>query len=64
VRWLLARLGPVSAQAFAAELGCTHSALGHRGGFAQACRDLFSSQDELIANRLLFKIYSLTVPHG
>src|SRR5674476_481243 len=49
VRWLLARLGPVTTQAFAVELGCTHGAVGQRGGFAQASRELFPSQDELIA---------------
>ena len=64
VRWLLARLGPVTTKAFAAELGCTHGAVGQRGGFAQASRDLFPSQDELIAYRLLFGIYSGIVPDG
>lgn len=64
LRWLLVRLGPVSTRAFAAELGCTSSAVQQRGGFAQASRDLFPSQDELIAYRLLFGIYSGIVPDG
>ena len=64
LRWLLARLGPVSTHAFAAELGCTPGAVAQRGGFAQASRDLFPSQDELIAYRLLFGIYSGIVPDG
>jgi hypothetical protein len=61
---LLARLGPVSTRAFAVELGCTQAAVDQRGGFAQASRDLFPSQDELIAYRLLFGIYSGIVPDG
>ena len=64
LRWLLAWLGPVSTQVVAAELGCTQSAVAQRGGFAQASRDMFPSQDELIAYRLLFGIYSGIVPDG
>ncbi|MGH2955150.1 MAG: hypothetical protein ACRDK9_14265 [Solirubrobacterales bacterium] len=64
VRWLLARLGPVSCEAFAAELGCALGAVQQRGGFPQASRDMFPSQDALIAYRLLFGIYSGIVPDG
>jgi hypothetical protein len=64
LRWLLARLGPVSCVAFAAEVGCTPSAVQQRGGFSEANRDLFPSQDVLIAYRLLFGIYSGIVPDG
>ncbi len=64
VRSLLAQLGPVSTKAFAGELGCTVSAVHQRGGFPQASTDLFPSQDELIAYRLLFGIYSGIVPDG
>jgi hypothetical protein len=45
LRWLLARIGPVSTEAFAAELGCTQGAVQQRGGFFQASRDMFPSQD-------------------
>lgn len=64
VRWLLARLGPVSAEVCAAELGCTPGAVQQRGGFPQASWDMFPSQDALIAYRLLFGIYSGIVPDG
>jgi hypothetical protein len=64
LRWLLARLGPVSTEAFAAELGCTQGAVQQRGGFPQASLDMFPSQDALIAYRLLFGIYSGIVPDG
>lgn len=64
VRWLLARLGPVSCEAFAAELGCTPSAVQQRGGFGEASRELFPFQDVLIAYRLLFGIHSGIVPDG
>jgi hypothetical protein len=64
LRWLLARIGPVSTEAFAAELGCTQGAVQQRGGFFQASRDMFPSQDVLIAYRLLFGVYSGVVPDG
>jgi len=64
LRWLLARLGPVSATDFAAELGSTLGAVQQRGGFPQASSDMFPSQDALIAYRLLFGIYSGIVPDG
>ncbi|MGD9960481.1 hypothetical protein [Nocardioides sp.] len=64
VRWLLARLGPMSTEGFAAALGCTQAAVWQRGGFGQASRDLFPSQDVLIAYRLLFGVYSGIVPDG
>jgi hypothetical protein len=63
-RWLLARLGPVSAPRFAAELGITEGALWQRGGFLQASADLFPTHNMLIAYRLLFGIYSGIVPDG
>ena len=64
LRWLLARLGPVSTTDFAAELGSTLGAVQQRGGFPQASSDMFPSQDALIAYRLLFGIYSGIVPDG
>jgi hypothetical protein len=64
LRWLLARLGPVSTGEFGAELGCTRGAVHQRGGFPQASRDMFSAQDVLIAYRLLFGVYSGIVPDG
>ena len=64
VRWLLARLGPVSAAGFAAALGCTAGAVQQRGGFVQASRDMFPTQDVVIAYRLLLGIYSGVVPDG
>lgn len=64
LRWLLAQLGPVSSAAFGAALGCTQAAVQQRGGFPQANRDMFPSQDILIAYRLLFGIYSGIVPDG
>jgi hypothetical protein len=64
VRWLLARLGPVSTRVFAEQLGCTQAAVQQRGGFPQASRELFPCQDELIAYRLLFGVYSGIVPDG
>ncbi len=64
LRWLLARLGPVSTAQFGAELGCTQSAVQQRGGLLQASRDMFPSQDVLIAYRLLFGGYSGIVPDG
>ncbi|MEU8928093.1 hypothetical protein AB0D10_45590 [Kitasatospora sp. NPDC048545] len=62
--WLLARLGPVSAPRFAAELGITEGALFQRGGFLQANAELFPSHNAMIAYRLLFGIYSGIVPDG
>ncbi len=64
LRWLLARLGPVSAGEFGAELGCTQGAVQQRGGFPQANSDMFPSLDVLIAYRLLFGVYSGIVPDG
>lgn len=64
LRWLLARIGPVSCEDFAAEVGCTSAAVQQRGGFSEANRDMFPFQDELIAYRLLFGIYSGIVPDG
>ena len=64
LRWLLARLGPVSSTAFGAEVGCTQSAVQQRGGFAQASAEMFPTLDALIAYRLLFGAYSGVVPDG
>ncbi|HEX9354059.1 MAG TPA: hypothetical protein VF933_09625 [Streptosporangiaceae bacterium] len=64
LRWLLARTGPVSSAQFGALLGCTRSAVQQRGGFTDAIRDMFPSQDVLIAYRLLFGICSGIVPDG
>jgi hypothetical protein len=64
VRWLLARLGPVSAARFGEETGCTESAIWQRGGFMQASADLFPTHHAMIAYRLLFGVYSGIVPDG
>lgn len=64
VRWLLARLGPVTTAQFGEELGCTEGAIWQRGGFLQANAELFPTHNALIAYRLLFGIYSGIVPDG
>ncbi|HUY46003.1 MAG TPA: hypothetical protein VMV92_09795 [Streptosporangiaceae bacterium] len=64
LRWLLARLGPVSSTEFGAEVGCTQGAVQQRGGFAQASAEMFPANDTLIAYRLLFGAYSGIVPDG
>ena len=64
LRWLLARTGPVSSAQFGELLGCTRSAVQQRGGFTDAIKDMFPSQDVLIAYRLLFGVYSGIVPDG
>ena len=64
LRWLLARTGPVSSAQFGEMLGCTRSAVQQRGGFTSAIRDMFPSQDVLIAYRLLFGVCSGIVPDG
>ncbi|MGW1047189.1 hypothetical protein [Streptomyces sp. NPDC002547] len=64
LRWLLARLGPVSTPRFAAELGITEGALFQRGGYLEANAELFPTHNALIAYRLLFGIYSGIVPDG
>ncbi|MGH4011378.1 MAG: hypothetical protein ACRDTH_24980 [Pseudonocardiaceae bacterium] len=64
LRWLLARLGPVSSTDFGAEVGCTQSAVQQRGGFCRASAEMFPTNDTLIAYRLLFGAYSGIVPDG
>lgn len=64
LRWLLARLGPVSSTDFGAEVGATQAAVQQRGGFAQASAEMFPTNDTLIAYRLLFGAYSGIVPDG
>lgn len=64
LRWLLARLGPVSTADFSAEVGCTKGTVQRRGGFAQASAEMFPSLDTLIGYRLLFGAYSGVVPDG
>ena len=64
LRWLLARTGPVPSAQFGEMLGCTRSAVQQRSGFTDAVKDLFPSQDVLIAYRLLFGVYSGIVPDG
>jgi hypothetical protein len=64
LRWLLARLGPVSISEFGAHLGIPASAVHDRGGFHEATRAAFPHLDTLIAYRLLFGIYSGIVPDG
>ncbi|MGW1287174.1 hypothetical protein ACWD4N_26625 [Streptomyces sp. NPDC002586] len=64
LRWLLARLGPVTTAEFGEELGCTKGAIWQRGGFLQASAEVFPTHDAMIAYRLLFGIYSGIVPDG
>lgn len=64
LRWLLARLGPVSSTDFGAEVGCSRGAVQQRRGFAQASAEMFPTNDTLIAYRLLFGAYSGVVPDG
>ncbi len=64
LRWLLARLGPMSSTDFGAEVGCTKAAVQQRGGFCQASGEMFPTNDTLIAYRLLFGAYSGIVPDG
>jgi hypothetical protein len=64
LRWQLSRTGPVSSAQFGEMLGCTRSAVQQRGGFTDAIKDMFPSQDVLIAYRLLFGVYSGIVPDG
>jgi hypothetical protein len=64
LRWLLARIGPVSISEFGAHLGISAAVVHNRGGFHQAVRAAFPQLDTLIAYRLLFGIYSGIVPDG
>lgn len=64
LRWLLARLGPVSSRDFGVEAGCSQGAVQQRGGFWQASAEMFPTNDALIAYRLLFGAYSGIVPDG
>jgi hypothetical protein len=64
LRWLLARMGPVSSTGFGAEVGCSQGALQQRGGFCQASAEMFPTNDTLIAYRLLFGAYTGIVPDG
>jgi hypothetical protein len=64
LRWLLARVGPVGTAQFARHTGVSTGAAQQRGGFPQACKDLFPHLDVLVAYRLLFGIYSGIVPDG
>lgn len=64
LRWLLARIGPVGIVAFGEHLGCSDNVVRQRGGVIEASRDLFPALDVVIAYRLLFGIYSGTVPDG
>lgn len=64
LRWLLARIGPVSISEFGAQLGISAAVVHNRGGFHEAIRATFPHLDVLIAYRLLFGIYSGIVPDG
>jgi hypothetical protein len=64
LRWLLARLGPVSTPEFGQALGISAQVVNRRGGFLDAVRDLFPHLDVTIAYWLLFGIYSGIVPDG
>ncbi|MFJ4689455.1 hypothetical protein [Streptomyces sp. NPDC088789] len=64
LRWLLARVGPVSVSEFGRHLGVSAALVHKRGGFHDATRAVFPHLDVLIAYRLLFGIYSGIVPDG
>ncbi|MEU9945010.1 hypothetical protein [Streptomyces lavendulae] len=64
LRWLLARVGPVSISEFGRHLGVSAALVHKRGGFHDATRAVFPHLDVLIAYRLLFGIYSGIVPDG
>jgi hypothetical protein len=64
LRWLLARVGPVSIGDFGRHLGISAAVVHNRGGFHDATRAVFPHLDALIAYRLLFGIYSGIVPDG
>ncbi|MYV94251.1 hypothetical protein [Streptomyces sp. SID1034] len=64
LRWLLARVGPVSISEFGQHLGTSAAVVHNRGGFHDATRAVFPHLDALIAYRLLFGIYSGIVPDG
>jgi hypothetical protein len=64
LRWLLARVGPVSIGEFGSHLGISAAVVHNRGGFHDATRAVFPHLDVLIAYRLLFGIYSGIVPDG
>jgi hypothetical protein len=44
LRWLLARLGPVTSTDFGVEVGCTQGAVQQRGGFCQASAEMFPTK--------------------
>ncbi|WP_432190575.1 hypothetical protein [Streptomyces sp. Tue6028] len=64
LRWLLARVGPVSIGEFGRHLGVSTVVVHNRGGFHDAARAAFPHLDVLIAYRLLFGIYCGIVPDG
>ncbi|MFI6859606.1 hypothetical protein ACIBKZ_06810 [Streptomyces sp. NPDC050421] len=64
LRWLLARVGPVSIGEFGRHLDISAAVVRNRGGFHDATRAVFPHLDVLIAYRLLFGIYSGIVPDG
>ncbi|MBL3802969.1 hypothetical protein ICN76_000115 [Streptomyces sp. BRB081] len=64
LRWLLARVGPVSISEFGRHLEVSAAVVHNRGGFHDATRAAFPHLDVLIAYRLLFGIYSGIVPDG
>ncbi|MFD7534654.1 hypothetical protein [Streptomyces sp. NPDC059819] len=64
LRWLLARVGPVSISDFGQDLDVSAAVVHNRGGFHDATRAVFPHLDALIAYRLLFGIYSGIVPDG
>ncbi|MET9882901.1 hypothetical protein ABZZ20_06985 [Streptomyces sp. NPDC006430] len=64
LRWLLARVGPVSIGEFGQHLEVSAAVVRNRGGFHDATRAVFPHLEVLIAYRLLFGIYSGIVPDG
>lgn len=64
VTWLLARIGPVSAERVAAHLGGNREQVERRGGVLPVRATLFPTLDVTVAYLLLFGIYSGIVPDG
>jgi hypothetical protein len=64
LRWLLARIGPVSTIGFGRQAGCSDQTIRRRGGFGEASTQMFPHLDVVIAYQLLFGIYSGIVPDG
>jgi hypothetical protein len=64
VTWLLARIGPASAERVAAHLSWSRADVEKRGGVLPVRARLFPNLDVTVAYLLLFGIYSGIVPDG